>query len=66
MNRSDGRVQSPCVGNCCLGDDEICLGCFRHVEEIKAWGLADDKERLKIIQTAERRGEKRMPDKRII
>jgi hypothetical protein len=48
-------IQSPCVGNCCLDDDLNCLGCFRSLEEIKEWGLADDHRRCVILQNAERR-----------
>ena len=60
MKQSEGRIQSPCVGNCCLDEGDVCLGCFRSLEEIKAWGSADDKARLKITQSAELRGEKRI------
>jgi predicted Fe-S protein YdhL (DUF1289 family) len=48
-------TQSPCVRNCCLDDDLICLGCFRTLEEIKEWGLADHERRRVILQSAERR-----------
>jgi predicted Fe-S protein YdhL (DUF1289 family) len=38
-----------------LDDDLICLGCFRTLEEIKEWGLADHERRRVILQSAERR-----------
>lgn len=44
------RVESPCVGNCCLDDDDVCLGCYRTLEEIKAWGLIDDEARVGILK----------------
>lgn len=28
---------SPCVRRCCLDADDICLGCFRTMDEICAW-----------------------------
>ena len=31
------EVPSPCVRRCCLTDDDICLGCFRSLEEILRW-----------------------------
>ena len=52
----DGPVQSPCVGNCCLDDTLICLGCFRSIHEIKEWGLVDDHRRRVILQNARLRG----------
>ena len=49
--------QSPCVRDCCLGDDDTCLGCFRTLEEIKEWGLADDQRRDVILENAKQRRE---------
>ena len=40
---------SPCVSNCCLDNDDICLGCFRHIDEIVAWRSYPDKEKQRII-----------------
>jgi len=42
-------VPSPCVRNCCLNEDEICLGCFRSIDEITDWNHASNDERLKIL-----------------
>ena len=30
-------VESPCVRNCCLNEKDVCLGCFRHIDEIVGW-----------------------------
>jgi uncharacterized protein len=48
-------TQSPCVRNCCLDDDDTCLGCFRSLQEIKEWGIADERRRLDILENASRR-----------
>lgn len=49
-------VQSPCVRNCCLNEADICLGCFRSLEEITRWSLADDEtKKLILVLAAERR-----------
>lgn len=42
-------VRSPCVSNCCLDDQDICLGCFRHIDEIIGWYSADDERRRQIM-----------------
>jgi predicted Fe-S protein YdhL (DUF1289 family) len=55
MSDIDPSVQSPCVRNCCLGDDLTCLGCFRTLEEIKEWALADTHRRWTILQNARQR-----------
>jgi len=30
-------IKSPCVRNCCLDTEDICLGCFRSMDEIMLW-----------------------------
>ncbi|MGZ8185918.1 MAG: DUF1289 domain-containing protein [Methylobacter sp.] len=34
MNSNPDRIASPCIRNCCLNNDDICLGCFRSLHEI--------------------------------
>lgn len=48
-------VESPCVRNCCLNDDDICLGCFRSIDEIKIWGSSSDELRTHILGMAQQR-----------
>jgi len=53
------HVASPCVRKCTLGDDDICVGCFRSIDEICAWGGASNEERRDILeQVAARREQK--------
>lgn len=46
---------SPCVGNCCLDLDDVCLGCCRHIDEITGWHHADKAQREVILQRCEQR-----------
>jgi len=55
MSDIDGPVPSPCVRDCCLGDDLVCLGCFRTLEEIKEWGLVDAERQRIILHNARQR-----------
>lgn len=48
-------VASPCVDRCCLDDDDVCLGCGRHVQEIIEWGNAANERRLAIREAARAR-----------
>jgi predicted Fe-S protein YdhL (DUF1289 family) len=57
MTNSENIVESPCVRNCCLNDDDVCLGCFRSIDEIKRWTESDNPERLNILQQAGQRRE---------
>jgi predicted Fe-S protein YdhL (DUF1289 family) len=56
MSATDGKlreqVQSPCIRLCTLDDADICVGCYRSIDEICAWGRASDAERLSIIEAA--------------
>jgi predicted Fe-S protein YdhL (DUF1289 family) len=54
---TDSAARSPCVRNCCLDDDDTCLGCFRSLQEIKEWGVADAHRRFVILGNADRRRE---------
>jgi uncharacterized protein len=48
-------IQSPCVRNCCLNDDEICVGCYRSLEEIMQWSAASDLVKLAILDRTQQR-----------
>ncbi len=55
MSDIDTVVDSPCIRNCCLDDDLICLGCFRSLEEIQEWTVATAHRRRIILRNAEHR-----------
>ena len=59
------HVPSPCVRNCCLDEDDICMGCGRHIEEILSWHQADGEEREDIIVLAKQRLELRKKRQRV-
>ena len=40
---------NPCVSNCCLDHDEVCLGCFRTLNEILQWTLLDEPQQQAIL-----------------
>jgi predicted Fe-S protein YdhL (DUF1289 family) len=54
---SKNSLESPCVRNCCLNEQDICLGCFRSIDEICNWAQADQVMRQQILQAAEQRRE---------
>ena len=49
------EITSPCVRNCCLDDDSICLGCFRSMDEILQWRDASEQQQKEILQSAKTR-----------
>ena len=48
-------VPSPCISTCRLDEQKVCLGCFRHVEDIREWRSADDDRRRQIRANADAR-----------
>lgn len=42
-------MDSPCIASCKLNNDKICIGCYRHIEEIVDWNKRSDAEQLQII-----------------
>lgn len=53
MSQTEDPVQSPCIENCCLNSDNVCVGCFRSLAEIAQWLQMDDKMRLAVLGKAE-------------
>lgn len=48
-------IESPCIGQCCLNDDQICEGCYRSLDEIGQWTLVDDETRSQFLANIEER-----------
>lgn len=49
---------TPCVRNCCLDDNKMCLGCGRSLPEILEWHHADSDRQEKIRHDAKQRLER--------
>ncbi|MFY0678426.1 MAG: DUF1289 domain-containing protein [Neptuniibacter sp.] len=43
-------IESPCIRNCCLNDQDVCLGCFRVISEITGWNASTVEEKQEILQ----------------
>jgi len=46
---------SPCIKQCCLNTEDICLGCFRHLDEITQWAYYSNTEKQTVLMSAEQR-----------
>lgn len=55
LKLAESMVESPCIRRCCLDDNDICLGCFRTMEEICQWSLASSGERKEVLERAKNR-----------
>lgn len=52
---SDKKVESPCVRNCCLNNEDICVGCFRHIDEIVGWRAMSVEKQQNILNLCQQR-----------
>ena len=50
---------SPCVRNCCLDEDDVCLGCHRTIAEICSWSAASEEQKREILERCQVRAEER-------
>ncbi|WP_250654932.1 DUF1289 domain-containing protein [Alkalimarinus coralli] len=62
LKPSDGHRSNPCVRNCCLDEQDICLGCFRSLDEILAWRKLTEEQRRAVMLEAKKRREARLTD----
>lgn len=46
---------SLCIRICTLDEDDVCLGCGRTLEEIKAWQSYSDEQRMEVGKMASKR-----------
>ena len=55
INNVEDDIASPCVRNCCLNEADICLGCFRHIDEIMAWQQLDVAGKKSVLSQCQQR-----------
>ena len=46
-----GYPASPCTGVCALGEDNVCLGCRRTLDEIVAWSGMSAEQQCAVIDS---------------
>jgi predicted Fe-S protein YdhL (DUF1289 family) len=56
------QIPSPCVRNCCLDANDMCIGCYRTIEEVVGWRDKTDLERKFIIESCNERKAKQQKD----
>ena len=56
-NNRNTNLESPCIRNCCLDEQDICLGCYRSIQEITGWCNANDIKKQEILARCAQRKE---------
>lgn len=50
------EVESPCIGVCSMNDETgFCHGCYRTIDEIRAWWDMSVEQQKNLLQTLEQR-----------
>jgi len=49
------NIKSPCIHVCTHDAKNICLGCYRSLEEIRKWYVCSDEEKVEILKNTEKR-----------
>jgi predicted Fe-S protein YdhL (DUF1289 family) len=54
---TEETFESPCIRNCCLDENDICLGCHRSLNEITSWTLMSREEQKVVLEKAKQRAD---------
>ncbi|QIR14392.1 DUF1289 domain-containing protein [Shewanella aestuarii] len=52
-------IPSPCIRQCCLDQQDICLGCHRSLKEILSWQNLTETQKADLVETLKARELKR-------
>jgi len=56
------KVITPCVGQCDLDENNICIGCYRSSSEITGWLDKSEDEKLSIVIRCKQKIAQNLPD----
>jgi len=48
-------IEKPCIRQCCLDDNDVCVGCFRTFDDMRLWHKASIEEKEKMLKDAQKR-----------
>ncbi len=49
------QIKSPCTGKCSIDIQDVCIGCYRHLDEITSWKNMSDQEKQQVIVSCNKR-----------
>ena len=53
--RIKNPTHSPCIRKCSLDINDLCLGCFRTLNEIIEWSNSDEKTKKTVVLQSRQR-----------
>lgn len=57
------RIKSPCIKVCKYDEDNICMGCYRTMDEITGWLFMSEEQKIKSLSEAKERKSTPKPGK---
>ncbi|MBQ4852633.1 DUF1289 domain-containing protein [Pseudoalteromonas sp. MMG012] len=48
-------IDIPCVRRCCLDNNDVCIGCYRTLQEILDWHELSTEQKHSVIQQCNQR-----------
>jgi len=45
-------IEKPCIRQCCLNEEDVCVGCFRTFEDMRKWHKVSDEEKNEMLRLA--------------
>lgn len=49
------NINKPCIRQCCLNEEDVCLGCFRTFDDMLQWNKSSSEEKMKMLEMAKER-----------
>jgi predicted Fe-S protein YdhL (DUF1289 family) len=49
------KINNPCIQVCKYDDNQVCIGCYRTMEETRDWIDYTEKEKVEVLQKVEKR-----------
>ena len=51
-------IESPCIRQCTLNKEDVCVGCYRTLKEILNWQASTQEQKANIVSKATQRQQK--------
>jgi predicted Fe-S protein YdhL (DUF1289 family) len=55
---SDEIIESPCIRQCTLDEKDVCVGCYRTLQDILNWQASTQEQKVDIVAKSKQRKQK--------
>ncbi len=50
-------IKKPCIRQCCLDEKDVCMGCYRTLDDMRVWHKSTDIQKLDMLRRASEKKE---------